>query len=190
MPYLPSNPDIENMLGVLALYPRRGILLFKMLESIKDCFLPLGKGMRELLIAFISGLNKSESCYKDYKRLSIQFGVDESVYSQLKTDINSADVEDKLKPIFCFIKKLTLTPEQITQTDAKPVLDAGWDERTLLDIIYLCSVVNCLNRLVIGNGFDKAKSTNKPSLSNINQTGLIPLIDMTFSGNKPMRLTQ
>jgi len=190
MSYLPSSHDIETIPGLPALYPRRGILLFKMLDGNKDSFLPQVKGMRELLIAFISALNKSESCYKAYKCLSIQLGVDESVYSQLRIDINSAAVEEKLKPIFFFVKKLTLTPQQITQADIKPILDAGWDEGTLLDSIYLCSVVNCMNRLAIGNGIDKAQTTNKQSFSNINPNGLMPLIDLAFNGNQPMRLTQ
>jgi alkylhydroperoxidase family enzyme len=190
MPYLPSSHDIETIPGLLALYPRRGILLFKMLEDNKDNFLPQGKGTRELLIAFISALNKSESCYKIYKRLSIQLGVDELICNQLMNDINSAAVEDKLKPIFFFVKKLTLTPEQITQADVKPILDAGWEDSTLLDSIYLCSVVNCMNRLAIGNGIDKTKSTNKKPLSKINPNGLMHLIDLTFYGNQHIRTTK
>ena len=41
MSYLPSSPDLENIAGLLAKYPRRGILLFKLLEDIKGSFSPL-----------------------------------------------------------------------------------------------------------------------------------------------------
>ncbi len=107
MSYLPSSPDLENIAGLLAKYPRRGILLFKLLEDIKGCFLPLGKGTRELIIAYTCDLNQSESCYKAHKSLSKELGIEESVYSQLKLDIDSAIVDEKLKPLLRFVKKLT-----------------------------------------------------------------------------------
>lgn len=50
MSYLPSSPDLANVAGLLTKYPRRGILLFKLLEDIKRSFSPLSKGMRELII--------------------------------------------------------------------------------------------------------------------------------------------
>jgi len=51
----------------------------------------------------------------------------------LKTDIDSANVDEKLKPILHFIKKLTLTPEGITSKDAQHIFDAGWDEQAFLE---------------------------------------------------------
>ena len=155
MSYLPSSPDLVNITGLLAKYPRRGILLFKLLEDIKGSFSPLNKGMRELIIAYTSHLNQSDSCYKAHKSLFKELGIDESVYGQLKADIDSANVDEKIKPILRFIKKLTLTPDQITQADVNPIYEAGWDERTLLDSVRLCAVVNCMNRLAMGVGIDK-----------------------------------
>ena len=54
MSYLPSSPTLVNIAGLLAKYPRRGILLFKLLEDIKGSFSPLTKGVRELIIAYTS----------------------------------------------------------------------------------------------------------------------------------------
>jgi uncharacterized peroxidase-related enzyme len=168
MSYLPSSPDLANIAGLLAKYPRRGILLFKLLEDIEDIkgsFSPLSKGMRELIITYTSALNQSESCYNAHKAISTELGIDESVYGQLKSDIDCANVEEKLKPILRFVKKLTLTPEQITPADVKPIFDAGWDERALLDSVCLCAVVNCMNRFAMGIGIDKETPPNKPTLS-------------------------
>ncbi|MEQ1484452.1 hypothetical protein [Methyloglobulus sp.] len=165
MSYLPSSPELANIAGLLAKYPRRGILLFKLLEDIKGGFSPLSKGMRELIITYTSSLNQSEPCYNAHKSLSKDLGVDESIYGQLKSDIDSADVDEKLKPILQFVKKLTLTPDQITQADVKPIFDAGWDESTLLDSVCLCAVVNCMNRFAIGIGIDKESPPIKQKLS-------------------------
>jgi uncharacterized protein YciW len=82
-------------------------------------------------------------------------GMDESIFRQLKLDIDSAQVDEKLKPLLRFVKKLTLTPSQITQADIEDIYAAGWDERALLDTVRLCALVNCMNRFALGAGIDK-----------------------------------
>jgi alkylhydroperoxidase family enzyme len=152
MSYLPSSPEMATLAELLAQYPRSGILLWKMLENVKASFSPQDGRMCEFLITYISGLNQSAFCYEAHKRLAMQLGVKEVVFGQLKADIDSANVETKLKPILHFVKKLTLTPQLISQADVKAIFEAGWDERRFLDAICLCAVVNCMNRLAIGIG--------------------------------------
>ena len=152
MSYLPSSPDLTNIAAMLGKYPRRGILLFKLLEDIKSNSSPLNKSMRELIITYTSGLNQCDFCYNTHKAVSEQLGIDEKVFDQLKADIDSAQVDERLKPVLRYIKKLTLTPDRITQADAQQIFDAGWDENVFLDVIFLCAVVNCMNRFVSGIG--------------------------------------
>ena len=154
MSYLPSNPNLNSFGGMLAKFPRRGILLFKLLEDIKSGFSPLSKEMRVLIIAYISRLNQCELFYKAHKEKAVESGIDEAIFDQLQTDISGANVDEKLKPLLHYIKKLTLTPDQITQTDAQRIFDAGWDEQALLDSVGLCAIVNCVNRFVTGIGID------------------------------------
>jgi uncharacterized peroxidase-related enzyme len=154
MSYLPSSPNIASFSDMLAKYPRRGILLFKLLEDIKSGFSPLSKEMRELIVTYISGLNQCEFFYKAHKEKAKELGIDEAVFDQLLNEISGSGVDEKLKPLLHFIKKLTLAPDQITQTDAQKIFDAGWDEQALLDSVGLCAVVNCLNRFVTGIGMD------------------------------------
>lgn len=150
MSYLPSSPDLKNITGLLAIYPRLGVLLFKLLEDINVSFSLLGKGTRELIIAYTSDLNQSEPRYKAHKSMFKELGIDESVFGQLKLDSDNANVDEKLKPIPHFVKKLTLIPGQITQADVNPIFETGWDERALLDTVRLCAVVNCMNRFAMG----------------------------------------
>ncbi|MEC4750097.1 hypothetical protein [Methylomicrobium sp. Wu6] len=154
MSYLPSSPNLTSFGGMLAKYPRRGILLFKLLEDIKSGFSPLSKEMRVLIIAYISRLNQCELFYKAHKEKAVESGIDEAIFDQLQTDISGANVDEKLKPLLHYIKKLTLTPDQITQTDAQRIFDVGWDEQALLDSVSLCAIVNCMNRFVAGIGID------------------------------------
>lgn len=172
MSYLPSSPDLENIAGLLAKYPRRGILLFKLLEDIKGCFSPLGKGTHELIITYTSDLNQSESCYTAHKSLLKELGIDESVYGQLILDIDSAKVDEKIKPLLRFVKKLTLTPDQITQADVNLIYEVGWDERALLDTVRLCAVVNCMNRFAMGVGIDKKAAHSRQTRPVIKSTAV------------------
>jgi len=152
MSYLPSSPDLTNIAAMLGKYPRRGILLFKLLEDIKSNSFPLNRSMRELIITYTSGLNQCDFCYNTHKDVSEQLGIDEKVFDQLKADIDSAQVDERLKPVLRYVKKLTLTPDRITQADAQQIFDVGWDENVFLDVIFLCAVVNCMNRFVSGIG--------------------------------------
>ena len=152
MSYLPSSPDLTNIAAMLGKYPRRGILLFKLLDDIKSSCSPLNRSMRELIITYTSGLNQCDFCYNTHKAVSEQLGIDEQVFNQLKTDIDSAQVDEKLKPVLRYVKKLTLTPDRITQADAQQIFAAGWDEDVFLDVIFLCAVVKCMNRFVSGIG--------------------------------------
>ena len=152
MSFLPSSPDLTNIAAMLGKYPRRGILLFKLLEDIKSSCSPLNRSMRELIITYTSGLNQCDFCYTTHKAVSEQLGIDEKVFDQLKTDIDSAQVDKRLKPVLRYVKKLTLTPDRITQADAQQIFDAGWDENVFLDVIFLSAVVNCMNRFVSGIG--------------------------------------
>ena len=68
-------------------------------------------------------------------------------------DLETADVEARLRPLLRFVRKLTLTPAQMTQADAAAVFDAGWDEKGLHDAIAVTARMYFMQRLVEGHGF-------------------------------------
>jgi alkylhydroperoxidase family enzyme len=146
MSYLPSSPYLSTLASVLKKYPRRGVLLFKLLEDINKSFSPLSKNSRELIITYISALNHGNFGHNVHKSV---------VNEQLRVDIENASIDEKLKPILRFVKKLTLTPDDITPKDAQTIFDAGWVEQDFLDVVYLSAIVNCMNRFVIGIGADE-----------------------------------
>jgi len=148
MSYLPSSPKLTTLASVLKKYPRRGVLLFKLLEDTDVGFSPLNKEMRQLIMTYISALNHCDFCYDTHKRPGNQ----EHIVEQIMTDIDSADVDEKLKPILHTVKKLTLNPKKISSKDAQSIYDAGWSEQVFLDIVCLSAITNCMNRFVMGIG--------------------------------------
>jgi alkylhydroperoxidase family enzyme len=80
-----------------------------------------------------------------------RFGVPDELIGYLVADVNTSPIQDKLKPVFAYLRKLTLTPTRMTQGDADAVYAAGWDERALYDAVLVCCLYNFMNRFVEGS---------------------------------------
>jgi hypothetical protein len=57
------------------------------------------------------------------------------------------------EPLLTFVRKLTLSPADMTQADADAVFSAGWDEKALHDAIAITARMAFMQRLVEGYGF-------------------------------------
>ena len=67
-------------------------------------------------------------------------------------DIDSAPVSEREKPLFHYLKKITLSASKLTESDAKAVYQAGWTEEDLHDLILVACLFNFYNRLLDGHG--------------------------------------
>lgn len=113
---------------------------------------PLTVAERELIAAIVSGTNACSFCYGAHALAAERFGMEESVMEALLTDIDRAPVEEKMKPILKYVKKLTETPSKIVKSDADAVLEAGWSEQALYHAVSVCALFNFMNRIVEGMG--------------------------------------
>ena len=111
-------------------------------------------GQRELIAAFVSGTNACRYCAGAHGAAAAEFGIEEGLLTALLEDIDTTDVDEKLKPIFRFVKKLTREPATMTQADADAVFAMGWSERALYDAIAVCCLFNFMNRYVDGIGLN------------------------------------
>ena len=158
MSILPANLEHPNFKELLAKYPRRGILLFKLLEDSKSNGSALNNGLQDMVIAYVSALNDPDSGILALEGFASDVDFDGRVFNQTKVIKKETKSVGTLTPILGFLKKLTLTPDQIKDADIEPIFAAGWSERDFLDLVCLCSVVNCINRLAIGAGLDRRLS--------------------------------
>jgi uncharacterized peroxidase-related enzyme len=113
---------------------------------------PLSPGERELIAAYVSGVNSCRYCYGLHSLVARGFGIDESVFKSLMDDIDLAPVDARLKPILRYVRKLTETPSRMTQADADAVYQADWSDEAFLHVIAVCAYFNNMNRLVEGTG--------------------------------------
>ncbi len=115
---------------------------------------------KEIIAAYCSLLNACDFCFGAHKNVCMALGVDEELFQQLVDDIDTAPVDDKLKPLLKYVRKLTLTPSRMTDDDAKSCYRAGWNEEDLTIVITVCSSWNWFNRMILGHGIDKKWDEN------------------------------
>ena len=113
---------------------------------------PLSIAQRELIAAYVSGLNECNYCYGTHSMVAIEFGISQSLIEDLIDDLDNSDISKDFLPILRFVKKLTVSPSKLVRQDAQDVYDKGWSERALHDVICLCSLFNYFNRFLDGHG--------------------------------------
>lgn len=153
MPFLSSIAHEDKVPHVLARFQNgTQIPLLDFHQALLRGESPFSVKERELMAAYVSGINACRYCHGAHAAVAKLYGVPEPVITGLLDDLDSADVEEKLKPVFAYIRKLTLTPTKMTQADADAVLDAGWSEQALYDAVQVCCLYNFMNRFVEGLG--------------------------------------
>lgn len=148
----PSLPDDLQLLDVFRRFPHAVRPLLEYHDRLLRDPSPLKVAERELIAAYVSALNSCDFCHGAHAIAATVYGINENVLTALAADIGTAPVDEKLKPILVYVRKLTQTPSTITSKDAQAVYDAGWDERALFDAISVCALFNMMNRIVFGSG--------------------------------------
>jgi uncharacterized peroxidase-related enzyme len=152
MPFFPSMPEDATTKHVFTAHPEIYSHWVRVSEAILRGLSPLTPAQRELIGAYVSSLNACQYCYGGHRAAAELFGVPPQTIDGLINDLTSAPIDSTLRPIFAFVRKLTLTPTRMTQADAAAVFAAGWDEAALHSAIAVCCLFNFMNRLVGAHG--------------------------------------
>lgn len=161
MPFLPSLPEDANLGRVYATDPGYYLPLVEFSENVMRGPSPLSPGERELIAAYTSALNACRFCTGAHEGAAMAFGVGENVIGALVDDVDAAPVDERLKPILRYVRKLTETPSRMVQADADAVYNAGWDEQALVHAINVSALFNYFNRVVDGHGLESDPSVDK-----------------------------
>ncbi len=156
MPYVKYLPENAAISDVFLNRPQTYVHLARFSEAVLRGPSPLSVAERELIAAYCSALNACRFCVGVHAAAATAFGIDGALVDRLVEDPARAAVDDKLKPILAFVKKLTRSPSRVIQADADAVVAAGWEEDALHDAIAVCSLFNMYNRIVEGHGITGA----------------------------------
>jgi uncharacterized peroxidase-related enzyme len=156
MPQFPSLPETAHLTDLLSRFPKTVRPLMAYTNAVLRSEGALSMADRELIAAFVSGLNACTFCFGSHLIYARALGVEEGVVEAMIRDPGIAD--PKWQPLLVYLKKLNTLPSQMVQADAQAVFEAGWSEEALFEAIEVASLFNMMNRIVEGAGvnFDYA----------------------------------
>lgn len=163
MTYIRSLPHAD-LKEVLKSEPELGLPIAQYHETLLRGPSPFSIGERELMAAFVSGLNACDFCSGEHAAVAERFDVKAGTLTALLVDIESAPVAEKLRPAFRYLHKLTLQPSRMTAADADAIYAVGWEDPALYHLASICALFSFDNRLIQGVGIaphdpEKLKST-------------------------------
>lgn len=153
MAFFKSLPPDAGPANVFTKYPEIYGPWSTMSQALMNGSSPLTQGQRELILAYAAGVAGCKFVYAAHSEVAYAWGIERGVLDRLLEDPAAAPVEARLKPLLAFVRKLALTPGEISQADADAVFEAGWDEHALHDAIAVTARAAFMQRLAEGHGF-------------------------------------
>jgi uncharacterized peroxidase-related enzyme len=131
----------QNFRDVLRLLPDVSTPMLHATQALMRGNSPLTAGEREFIYQYCSRANRCTYAATGHSSCAAALGIPEKTFRSPPA---------KLKALLKFARKLTLNPASVTRRDKADVLAAGWDERAVVDAIYICALVGWTNRLLFG----------------------------------------
>ena len=152
MPFFSGLDDNSAAPDILKMNPAAGKALAGYIRAVVEQPSPLSRGERELIAAYVSGLNACTYCFGVHSLTAAHFGLEEEAIEAMLDDLDTAPMDEKMKPMLRLAGKLTQEPAKTVQADIDAILAAGWDEQAVHDAINVCCLFNFMNRLMDGHG--------------------------------------
>src|SRR6266581_2981459 len=114
MSFLKSVPPDAGLLQVFQAFPEAARPLLEYHEALLRGESAFSAGERELITAYVSGLNNCNYCRAVHSQTAIALGVQAEVISQILSGSGFRGVDFRMRPVLDFVRKLTLSPAKIT----------------------------------------------------------------------------
>jgi uncharacterized peroxidase-related enzyme len=178
MAYLRSLRVGASLIDVFKAFPETSKPLIEFHEVLLRGPSPFTAMERELIAAFVSGLNRCDYCHGVHAATAERMGVEAGLLPRIVQDGDLDGVDTKLRPVLALARKLTLSPDSVTKAEADAVLAAGWDDTALYYTVAVTALFNFMNRLVEGLGIELEPSYVGPASQRLADNGYLPLLEM------------
>jgi uncharacterized peroxidase-related enzyme len=157
MSFLKSLSPDAGLLQIFQAFPESARPLLEYHEVLLRGESPFSAGERELIAAYVSGLNNCNYCRAVHSQTAITLGIHSEAIAEIFSGFEPVHVEVRMRPVLAFVRKLTLSPGEVTEADVDAALAAGWDDRAIHDAAAICGLFNLMNRLVNGLGVEASE---------------------------------
>jgi len=176
MSYLRSIPPGAGLLEIFQAFPEAARPLLEYHEVLLRGDSPLSSAERELIAAYVSGLNNCNYCRAVHSQAAITLGIHSEAIAEIFSGSKPEHVAVRLQPVLAFVCKLTLSPGEITSADIDAIFAAGWDDRAVHNAVAICALFNLMNRLVNGLGVEAAEIYIKMAAKRLADVGYAKLL--------------
>ena len=178
MPFLPSLTSGASVIDVFKAFPEPSKPLIEFHEVLLRGPSPFSVAERELIAAFVSGLNHCRFCHGVHTATAERLGIEQGLIPRLVREFEPSAVPGRMAPVLAYARKLTLTPDCMSKSDAEAVFAVGWDGAALYYVVAVTALFNFMNRLVEGLGIELDPSYLEPASKRLAERGYLPLIEM------------
>jgi uncharacterized peroxidase-related enzyme len=187
MSFLRSLKPEAGLLQIFQAFPEVARPLLEYHEVLLRGESPFSVAERELIAAYVSGLNNCNYCRAVHSQTAVALGIDaKSIASLLASSpdedvrygANASDwrINLRMRPVLALLQKLTLSPGKIVAADVDAIFAAGWDDRALHDAVAICGLFNLMNRLVNGFGIEAPEAYTKLAADRLAKGGYAQLL--------------
>jgi alkylhydroperoxidase family enzyme len=166
----------DNLLAFLVSDHERYRPIVEFFDTMTKDLNELSWAEAELIASEISKTNQSNFCT----------GIRAGMINAL--DAAPADlVNDKFEAALNFALKLNQAPNSVTQDDVEEVLNAGWTEKTVEDIVGLVAIQQLYNTIGIGLGFNNfsALAFEQIGRDTVNKGGYLASFQSFIASSSP-----
>src|SRR5437899_6727211 len=110
MPFMPSMPMNALVKDIYSINPQMFRHWLHVEEAIMRGPSAFTAGERELMAAYVSRLNSCTYCASSHSEAAVILGVEPKLLDALMANVDTTPIDKRFRPIFRFLKKLTLTP--------------------------------------------------------------------------------
>ena len=104
MSYLKSLPENAVLLDVFKHFPRLAKPLLTYHEQLLRGPSPLTPGEREIIAAYVSGLNACSYCHGVHSTTAEELGIPKGLLAELLADLATAKIDPKMKPVLNYVR--------------------------------------------------------------------------------------
>jgi uncharacterized peroxidase-related enzyme len=178
MAYLPSMPKDASLLDVFRTFPETNEPLIVFHESLLRGPSPFTEGERELVAAYVSGLNGCRYCHGVHTAAAERLGIKSGAIASLLDGGDTGAISEMMRPVLNFAKKLTRHADGVTQSDVDAIFAVGWNETAVYHLVAVVALFNYMNRLVEGLGIELNPAYAQTAAKRLADHGYRPLIEM------------
>lgn len=150
MPYIPLNEHLPGITGLLDYRPDTALPIRQLTQILLRGESTLTEGERELIATVVSFGNECRFCTAAHTAAANAYLPDPIVAEQVKADIHSAPVTEKMKALLTIAKAVGKSGRLVTPQMIESARKEGATDRELHDTVLIAALFSLYNRYVDG----------------------------------------